>query len=59
MLTNISKDNFMQWYSNGLKEYLDGCFRGQYTMHIEDLMCATTAYTEAVTAFIANKPQGI
>lgn len=53
---HYSNDYFMEWFSKGLKSYLDNTFKGQYNTHIEDLMYATAAYTEAVTAFIANQP---
>ena len=53
---HYSKDYFTEWFTNGLKEYLDNSFKSEYNSHIEDLMCATSAYTEAVTAFIANQP---
>lgn len=53
---HFSNDYFHEWFSKGLKEYLDNIFKNQYNAHIEDLMYATSSYTEAVTAFIANQP---
>lgn len=53
---HFSNDYFVEWFTNGLKEHLDNTFPKGYDSHIEDLMYATSAYTEAVTAFIANQP---
>lgn len=53
---HFSNEDFIQWYATSLKEYLDNNFKGQYTSHIEDLMYATSAFTESVTAFVANQP---
>lgn len=53
---HYSNDYFTEWFSKGLKEYLDNTFKNGYNIHIEDLMYATSTYTEAVTAFIANQP---
>ena len=53
---HFSNDYFVEWFSKGLQEYLDNTFKSGYNTHIEDLMYATGAYTEAVTAFIANQP---
>ena len=53
---HFSTDDFVEWYSTSLKEYLDKNFAGQYTAHIEDLMYATAAFTESVTTFITNQP---
>jgi hypothetical protein len=53
---HYSKDYFVEWFSKGLEKYLDETFKSEYNIHIEDLMCATSAYTEAVTAFTASQP---
>lgn len=55
---NYSNQEFVMWFSNGLREYLDNTFRSHYTTHIEDLMYATASYTEAVVAFTAAQPKG-
>lgn len=59
MNTNYTPEQFIEWYTNGLKNYLDSQYSRQYTVHIEDLMYATAAYSEAITAFIASKPKGL
>lgn len=56
MTRHYSNDYFVEWFTKGLQKYLDNTFNNQYNTHIEDLMYATSAYTEAVTAFIANQP---
>jgi hypothetical protein len=53
---HYSNDYFIEWFSNGLKEYLDNNFKGEYNTHIEDLMYATSAYAESVSTFVANQP---
>lgn len=53
---HYSNDYFVEWFTKGLQEYLDNTFKGQYNTHIEDLMYATSAYAEAVSAFVANQP---
>jgi hypothetical protein len=58
MSQSNDKEYLFKWYSKGLKEYLDNTFKDQYYVHQEDFMYAVSAYTEAVTAFIANKPKG-
>jgi hypothetical protein len=53
---HFSNEYFIEWFTKGLQEYLDNSFKGGYNTHIEDLMSATSAYTEAVSAFVANQP---
>lgn len=53
---HFSNDYFVEWFSKGLQQYLDNTFKEGYNTHIEDLIYATEAYTEAVSAFIANQP---
>lgn len=53
---HYSNDYFIEWFTKGLQEYLDNTFKSEYNTHIEDLMYATSAYTEAVSAFVANQP---
>jgi hypothetical protein len=53
---HFSNDYFVDWFSKGLQQYLDNTFKEGYNTHIEDLIYSTEAYTEAVSAFIANQP---
>ena len=53
---HFSNEYFVEWFANGLKEYLDNQNPKAYNSHIVDLAYATAAYSEAITAFIANQP---
>lgn len=54
MKTFLSLDEFVKAYSEGLHAYLQGSYQGD--SHIEDLMSATSSYTESVFQFVVSMP---
>ena len=57
MKTFLSLDEFVDAYSRGLHAYLQGSYQGD--SHIEDLMSATSSYTESAFQFVASMPYEI